>query len=211
MFAVEPYWQHGGWKDLPTLPEGVDSKGLHWKGATQPLITIVEYSDYQCPYCRRAHRDTRILAGKFPNEIRLVHRHFPLDNACNTKMKRAFHEFACKFSRASACAADQDKFWEMNDALFSIQDTTKAADVNVETIAVELGLDRSKFLSCMSEKEVPGTILRDIAEGARLQIGGTPTYFINGQSFEGGVSEEVIAKMLANIRKARTKNTPDVK
>ncbi len=203
MFGIKPYWQRAGWSDLPALATGVDAQGLHWIGAEKPILTIVEFSDYQCPFCRRAHRDIRLTAGKFPNEVRLVHRHFPLDNACNNSIPRAFHEFACKFSKAAVCAGEQDKFWEMNDALFSVQDTTKAADVNVEHLAVELGLDRSQFVSCMARKGTPRAVKRDIAEGERLQLPGTPTYFINGQSYEGGISEAVIVKLLKKIREKR--------
>ena len=201
MFGITPYWQRVGWTDLPALSSGIDADGLHWIGAKKPILTIVEFSDYQCPYCRRAHRDIRLIAGKFPTEVRLVHRHFPLDNACNRNIPHSFHEFACKFSKAAVCAGDQGKFWAMNDALFSVQDTTKAANVNVEHLAVELGLDRSQFVACMDKPGEPREVERDIKEGERLQLAGTPTYFINGQSFEGGVSEQVIEKLLANIRK----------
>lgn len=203
MFAVTPYWQRPGWNDLPDLKTGVDASGIHWIGAEFPLLTIVEFSDYQCPFCRHAHRDIRMTAGKFPKDVRLLHRHFPLDNACNPNIPRAFHAFACTFSRAAVCAGEQDKFWEMNDALFSIQDSISAANINVEHLSVELGLDRSQFLSCLNKKETPRAISVDIAEGERLQLAGTPTFFVNGQAFEGGISETVIENMLKGIREKR--------
>ena len=208
MFGITPYWQRPGWNDLPTLDTGVTADGIHWIGAKKPILTIVEFSDYQCPFCRRAHRDVRMAAGKFPDEVRLVHRHYPLDEKCNKKIHRAFHEYACHLSRAAICAAEQDKFWDMNDALFSIQDSIKAADVNVEHLAVELGLDRSQFIACMKRPEVPAEIPRDIAEGERLQLAGTPTFFINGKAYEGGVPESVIQKTLAAIHQKRNSQKP---
>lgn len=204
MFVFPPYWQRPGWADLPQLKTGVTDKGVHWIGAENPILNIIEFSDYQCPFCRHAHRDIRLIAGKFPDEVRLLHRHFPLDHTCNKDMKSAAHEFACKFSKAAACAAEQGFFWEMNDALFSVQDAIKAADVNVERLAVELGLDRSMFVSCMKKKGTPKSIRDDIAEGDRLHLAATPTFFINGQSYEGGVPEKTVSKILNKIRKNRT-------
>ncbi len=204
MFAVPPYWQHIGWKDLPKLNTGKDMNGDHWIGAEKPMLNIIEYSDYQCPYCRNAHRNARIIAAKYPDEVRLVHKHVPLDKACNKSIVDSYHTYACKFSKATVCASRQGKFWEMNDAIFSIQDSIRAVDVNVEHLAVELGLDRLNFVSCMEEKDFPKDILRNIEESERLQIAGTPTFIIHGQEFEGSVSEAFVANYVEQMRKKHT-------
>lgn len=139
---IPQYWQHPGWVELPSLPSGEDAHGCHWIGAEQPLVTITEFSDYECPYCRHAHKKMRLKAAEFPDKVRLIHHHLPLDQACNEDIKRPFHGRACEFSKAAECASREDKFWEMNDALFSTQETVASKDVDVERLAVQLGLDR---------------------------------------------------------------------
>lgn len=203
MFAIEPYWQHVGWQELPKLPTGTDKNGQHWIGAQSPLVTIVEFSDYQCPFCRKAHRDLRKLAGEYPDEIRVIHRHLPLDNACNKNIKRPFHSEACKFAKAAECAADQKQFWQMNDALFSIQDHTKAKNVNVEDLAVELGLDRSSFKDCMASPDIPNRLKEDMKAAKSLEVQGTPTFFIGMQPFEGKLPPITVKNAVEKARNAK--------
>ena len=205
ILGITPYWQHVGWREIPKLKTGVDENGFHWTGAENPILTVVEYSDYQCPFCRKAHKDLRLLAAEYPDEVRLIHRHMPLDNACNAEIERPFHEYACKFSKAAECAGEQHMFWAMNDALFSIQDTMKAGDVDVEILAVELGLDRSSFKECMARPGVPPKMKKDMAAAAKLEIKGTPTFFVGAQSYEGRIPEAVFRKLVENARKASGK------
>jgi protein-disulfide isomerase len=187
-------------KDLPT---GVDRNGHHWIGARDPLVTIVEYSDYQCPFCRRAHKDMRLMAGKYADSVRLIHRHLPLDRACNKDIKRVFHARACEFAKAAECAAKQNAFWGMNDALFSIQETTRAADVDLEAIAVTLGLDRSQFMACVEAPEVPRKIKEDMAASRKLDVKGTPTFFIGAQDFSGSIPEIALENAVKRARKKK--------
>ena len=201
MLGIEPYWQHIGWQELPELPTGVDKTGHHWIGATKPSLVIVEFSDYQCPFCRKAHKDMRLLAASYPDEIRLIHRHMPLDNACNEAIDRPFHQEACKFAKAAECAGEQNYFWKMNDALFSIQDTTRASDVDVELLAVELGIDRSSFKECMARPGYSSKLKEDMKEAKRRDIQGTPTFFIGSQPYEGKIPEITIQNALKAARK----------
>lgn len=190
--AVPAYWTHPAWQDLPALPDGVDDNGHHWIGARSPKVTVVEFSDYECPHCRRAHKAMRFLAASRPDDVRLVHRHFPLDLACNPQVKRKFHERACEFARAAECAAEQDRFWAMNDALFSLQESAKAEDLDPELIAVQLGLDRSAFVDCMAGTKARARVEADIAEAMKRGVEGTPTYFVGNHEYPGGVPTSVI-------------------
>ena len=201
--AIPPYWYHARWHDLPKLPTGVDEQGHHWIGAKKPLITIVEFSDYECPFCRRAHKETRLLAGKYPDAVRLVHRHLPLDKACNKDIKRQFHKRACEFSKAAECAGNQHAFWDMNDALFSVQDSVHTEDVDLEALAVELGLDRSQFKACMAADGTPKQVLKDIEASRKLDIKGTPTYFIGPREFPGGIPDIVIENAVKRAREKK--------
>lgn len=190
--GIPEYWHHPGWSDLPKLPMGQDQNGCHWIGAEDPVVTVVEFSDYECPHCRRAHKKMRAEAARFPDKVRLIHNHLPLDHACNEDVKQPFHNRACEFSKAAECAAEQDKFWEMNDALFSIQDTIRAKDVDIERISVQLGLDRSVFKSCMAAEGIPECIKDDMEKARRLQVAGTPTFFIGNQPYPGGLPDGLL-------------------
>lgn len=197
---IPPYWQHPGWKDLPELPTGQDEQGCHWIGAENPLVTVIEFSDYQCPYCRQAHKQMRHEAAKYPGTVRLIHNHLPLDQACNEAVKRSFHDRACEFSKAAECAAEQDKFWEMNDALFSIQETVSAEEVDIDRLAVQLGLDRSAFNDCMSSEGIPECILKDIDKARQRNVKATPTFFIGAQPYPGGIPQGVLEQVIERAR-----------
>lgn len=199
--GVSPYWHHARWDDLPKLPTGIDQNGHHWIGARKPLLSIVEFSDYECPFCRRAHRDIRLMASRYPDEVRLIHRHLPLDQSCNSDINREFHKRACEFSKAAVCAADQGKFWEMNDALFSLQDTVRPEDVDLEGIAVELGLDRSQFKECLAKPGIPKQVKLDMDASRKLDVKGTPTFFVGPQRFAGGIPEVAIERAIERAQK----------
>ncbi len=198
VLGVAPYWRGVGWDDLPELPSGVDEHGHHWIGAKKPEVTIVEFSDYECPHCRKAHRTTRALAARYPDKIRLYHRHLPLDSACHPRMKRMFHQFACHFAKAVECAGAEGKFWEMNDALFSIQNKIKSKDVDVNLLAVQIGLDRSAFKQCMASDEPMAAVKEDLDAAMEMGLRGTPTYLVNGRKYMGRIPDAVIAELLGD-------------
>lgn len=194
---VPAYWQTPGWKELPKLHSGTDNEGHHWMGALHPTLTIVEFSDYECPHCRSAHKTMRLLAAKHPDRVRLVHRQLPLDMACHPLLQRPFHAHACLFAEAAECAGLQGRFWEMNDALFSIQDTVKSKNVDPFQLAVRLGLDRNTFKQCMEQHLSAERVSRDIKASMELKLTGTPSFLVDGRIFVGRIPEEDLERMLA--------------
>jgi uncharacterized membrane protein/predicted DsbA family dithiol-disulfide isomerase len=197
---VPAYWQTPGWLDLPALDYGSDEHGHHWIGAREPSLTIVEFSDYECPHCRAAHKAIRVLAAKHPDEIRLVHRHLPLDMACHPQLKRPFHARACEFALAAECADLQGRFWEMNDALFSIQETVRTEDVDPVDLAVRLGLNRLDFKRCLEQKTTAGRIEADLAAAMERKLRGTPSFLVGEELFVGRIPESEIERMLSEAR-----------
>jgi len=109
-------WPSGAWS--PTSPWPCWSCG--GCGAARPALTVVEYSDYQCPHCRRGHDELRGLVREHPERVRLVHRDYPLDHHCNDLLKRPFHPQACRYAVLAHCAGEQGRFWEANDVLYSL-------------------------------------------------------------------------------------------
>ncbi|MBN2525226.1 MAG: thioredoxin domain-containing protein [Deltaproteobacteria bacterium] len=196
LFVFMPtYWHTPGWSEIPPLKSGTEN-GHNWIGATNPMVTVVEFSDYECPYCRTAHKNVRLWVARFPKKIRLVHRHLPLDMACHPELHRPFHKRACEFAKAAECAALQGMFWEMNDALFSIQKSINTKDVNPMEIAVRLGLNRSEFKKCLETDGVTKRIRADVEESMKQKLSGTPTFIINNKKFMGKIPEEEFEKML---------------
>lgn len=200
---VPKYWIHVLLDDLPDLPHGEDENGAHWIGAEDPIVTVTEFSDYECPFCRKAYRNARSWCADYPDEVRFIHRQLPLDRSCNKTMKRGLHKRACEFAKAAQCAAEQDMFWQMSDTLFAVQDTVRAPNVDLEILAVQIGLDRSQFLDCMRTDHAMEQIEKDMAAARKRKITGTPTYYINSQRYVGGFSSNVLKNTVEAARKRR--------
>lgn len=193
---IPSYWQTPGWAGLPKLASGRDDVGNHWIGAQTPRVTIVEFSDYECPHCRAAHKSMRLLAAKHPDQIRLIHRQLPLDVACNPTVHRPFHAHACRFAEAAECAALQGRFWEMNDALFSIQDRMKAKDVDPIELAVRLGLNRNDFKRCLESDATAGRVAEDVKAAMARNLRGTPSFVAGDRVYVGRIPEEEVERLL---------------
>jgi 2-hydroxychromene-2-carboxylate isomerase len=146
--------------------EGAPSRGP----ATAP-VTIVEFSDYECPHCGRAAPILRDIEREFHDRVRVVHMHFPLSG----------HIHAMPASRAAVAAGRQGKFWEFHDLLFANQTALEQADL--ERYATQVGLDLNRFRADMQSPETEARVAADRREGERLQIDGTPTIFINGRRY----------------------------
>jgi protein-disulfide isomerase/uncharacterized membrane protein len=193
---IPSYWKTPGWSDLPNLASGADESGHHWIGAQSPRLMIVEFSDYECPHCRAAHKAMRVLAAKHPRQIRLIHRHLPLDMACHPGLVRPFHARACLFAEAAECAGVQGRFWEMNDALFSIQETVRTENVNPLELAVRLGLNRSDFKSCLEGHATADRIVADVKESISRKLTGTPSFLVGERLFMGRIPEAELEQLL---------------
>ncbi len=157
-----------------TLAEPVT--GEDWiRGNKNGTVTLVEYSDFQCPACRAAEPVVAELVQKYGDTIRVVYRHYPLN---------ALHAHAEEAARAAEAAGRQGKFWEMHDMLFENQ-ARWAAENNPETLFVtyaqQLALDTNKFLSDFDATEIRQKITAQQAGGDRAKITATPTFFLNGK------------------------------
>lgn len=168
-------------------------------------LYIVEFSDYQCPFCQRSNRVVERVLRKYGRRIRLYHRHFPLDRACFKKMRYQMHEHACFAAAAAICAGRQGKFWAFHDAQFRLG--RGLAPGTIRSLARKMGLVMARFESCLTAAGTKKTIQEDLALGVRLKVMGTPTYFIGGplvKRFQPrALSLELFDKLFAAIDKAR--------
>ncbi len=157
----------------------------HAKGPANAPLTIVEFSDFECPACAMAFRDLHDLAARNPELVRIVFHHFPLDAGCNTHVTTQMHRFACQAAIAAECAADAGKFWEFHDLLFADQERLGRDDLVAK--AVGLGIPRETFVTCLDDPRVRARVTADTDAGAKLGVKSTPTLVINGRTIEGAL------------------------
>ncbi|MFC1721611.1 DsbA family protein [Patescibacteria group bacterium] len=147
------------------------------KGAEEPRVTIVNYSDFQCPACGYAHEKIiNRLLEEHPDDLRIVFRHFPLPS----------HKLAHQAAQATEAAGSQGKFWEMTDLIFTNQ--SSLATESFEGFARELGLDMEKFLKDLAEETYQEYVDADKDGGERSGVDATPSFYINGEKYEGKIS-----------------------
>lgn len=192
--ADGPVCGSGESADPATGPSmGVSPDGHFWIGAASPVIEVQEFTDYQCPHCRRAHMMVRKLLTTAGDKVRVYHRHLPLDMACNPAIKSPFHRRACELSRVALCAGRQGRFWEMSDFLFQQADEIRERNLSAKDIAGRLELDPDAFQCCLDEAPTNDALAKDIAEGNALGIKGTPAFVVGGQVFYGRIPAEPLA------------------
>ena len=148
------------------------------RGAEDARITIVEFSDFQCPFCRRVIPTLDAILEKYPDDVRVVYRNMPLGN----------HPRARPAAEAALCADDQGKFWAYHDRLF--ENTRKLADEDLLRYAEELELDKEQFVKCFEEKRFAEQVETDMQDGARAGVSGTPAFFVNGILVSGAKPAE---------------------
>lgn len=153
-------------------------------GPKSAKVTIIEFSDYQCPYCGRAEKTISQIKEKYAGKVRLVFRDFPL----------GFHKNAQKASEAAGCALEQGKFWPMHDKLFENQQALELD--KLYGYASDLGLDADKFKTCLDSGSRAAEIAGDQKAGAAAGVSGTPAFFINGRFVSGAQPFDAFAKII---------------
>ena len=146
----------------------------HGQGSAKAPITLVEYGDYECPFCGQAYPIVKALQKRLGDQVRLVFRNFPLGE---------MHPHAEHAAEAAEAAGAQGKFWEMHDMLYENQDALD--DENLAQYAEALGLDVTRFIREMSEHTHAARVREDFRSGVRSGVNGTPTFFINGVRHDG--------------------------
>jgi len=149
-------------------------------------ITIVEFSDYQCPYCKRAFLDLSRAMAEEPDDVQVIHRNFPLNADCNPAISSRNHAVACEVAVASECASRQGKGAAYSYLLFTNQDDLPTADL--EAFATEAGLDLDAFRACVASDDALAAVKKDVQDGLDAGVESTPTLYINGRRIKGGFS-----------------------
>ncbi len=153
------------------------------RGPTSAPVTIIAFSDYECPFCKRASATIAEVLRHYGDKVRFVHRDFPL----------SFHQHARLAAEAAACAHAQGKFWEYHDRLWKVNDLSEPG---LKTLAKETGLDEAKFTECLTKKPHSAAIDRDIEEGTAAGVNGTPAFFVNGRMLSGAQPFEAFKQLI---------------
>jgi protein-disulfide isomerase len=170
----------------------INITGAPAKGPQNAPVTIIAFSDFQCPFCSRAVPTLKQIEDTYGNKVRVVFKHQPLP----------MHPFAKGAAMASMAANEQGKFWEMHDKLFANQGALDRG--SLERYAQELGLDMGKFKAAMDSNKFDSYVSADAAEGMRVGANGTPTFFVNGHQIIGAESFERFKGVIdAELAKAK--------
>ena len=154
------------------------------KGPKDAKIVIVEYADYECPYCERAGETLKEVMKKYPKDVRVVFKDYPLD----------FHENALPAAVGARCAGQQGKFWEMHEALFKNMESLSPQ--KIRELAISLSLDKKAFDGCFADPTVAKAVEADQQEGARFGVEGTPAFFVNGIPLSGAQPLEAFVPII---------------
>lgn len=174
----------------PRLPLGdVAAEQSPALGGKEAAVVIVEFSDFQCPFCKQSQGALKRVLQTYGDQVRLVFKHLPL----------AIHSESFPAARAAFCAGEQNSFWQYHDALFAAD---RLSPEKFKSIAADLGLDVAGFTACFESERSRAAVLRDVREAARLGVSATPTFIVNGTLRQGALGFDdfsaVIARELKN-------------
>lgn len=162
----------------------VNDGGRAPRGSAKAAVEVIEFSDFECPFCQRAHPTVEQVLETYGDKIKFVYRHYPLQN----------HPNARPAAEASACAEVQGKFWEYHDRLFA--NPTKLGAADLKAHAAALGLDTARFNTCLDNHQQKPGVDADMAAAEAVGVTGTPAFFINGRSIEGAQPFESFKRVI---------------
>lgn len=168
----------------PVFALALDDGSSPARGPAKAAVTIVEFSDFECSFCREVQPALKQIVETYAKEVRLVFKHLPLEG----------HRNSLPAARAAYCAGEQDRFWQFHDALFAAGDLSPPG--LFDRIAVELGLGIERFRACVSSEQSRAAVVRDIETARSLRIDSTPSFLINGKLFKGAPAFAELQKII---------------
>jgi protein-disulfide isomerase len=167
----------------------LNTAGAPFKGPETAKVTIVEFSDFQCPYCAKAATEAAAIVQKFPTQVKLVFKQFPLED----------HSQAALAAEASLAAQAQGKFWQLHDKMYANFRSINRARILVW--AMESGLDMNRFRADLDSHKYAARVKAEEQEGEVAGVEGTPTFYINGKKFNGVFEVNAISPIILDEMK----------
>lgn len=175
----------------PRLPLDVATGQSPALGGKEPAVLIVEFSDFQCPFCKQSQGALKEVLRVYGDQVRLVYKHLPLE----------IHSESFPAARAAFCAGEQNSFWQYHDALFAAD---QLSPEKFKRIAADLGLELAGFTACIESERSRAAVLGDVREAARLGVNATPTFIVNGTLRQGALGFDDFSAIIAR----ELKNSP---
>jgi protein-disulfide isomerase/uncharacterized membrane protein len=188
------YWSFSSTLLATDMPSGTTEEGYPWIGAETPQIEIMEFADYQCFQCKKMHFFLRELMAKYPTKIRLIHRHFPLDDKINPIVKEKFHVGSGAMALLATYAQFEGKFWELNDVLYGL--AGKKNEINIKELAETIGLNYQALSYALSDRNIRYKVKHDISSGIKMGINGTPAFLINDKVYFSNIPQHILKQIL---------------
>jgi protein-disulfide isomerase/peroxiredoxin/uncharacterized membrane protein len=184
----EPHKIREGYYHIPLRPDDPV------RGAADPKITVIEYGDFQCGYCKKVFYALTELKDKYADEVQFTFRHYPMNPACNDHVRNASHKWACGSSVAAECARRQGRFWPMHDLMFKNQHKLERDDLLY--YAEEVGLDLDDFERCMEDPAALARVKEDADIGWSVDVKATPRTFVNGRYLKGALPASTLEHII---------------
>src|ERR1043165_7439616 len=177
----------------PVFVSALDDGVSPVRGPTNPVVTIVEFSDFECPFCKQVQSALKQTLESYGREVRLVFKHLPLEG----------HRNSLPAARAAYCAAEQDRFWQFHDALFAAKELSPTV---LTQIAGEFGLGLPKFQACVDSEQSRAAIVKDLDAARQLGVESTPSFIVNGKLIRGALSFADFQKLIEQELKQSSTN-----
>ncbi len=192
---------------VPAWVKGLVTKDTPVRGAVKPDLVVVEFSDYECPFCYRAHERMLKVLKRYGKRIRFYYRHYLPDNTCNRTMRSQMHPNACLAARAAICAHTQGRFWAFHNQLNALR--AKLSPSAILGLAKTVKLRRYKFNRCLKSARTRRILQADLAAGKKANLVGTPTFYAGGRHIKrfqfSSPNMKTFDKVFAKLDKKLTK------
>lgn len=163
-------------------------------GAASPQLTLVVFSDFKCPHCKKAAPSLHAFTNAHKDRVKLIYQNYPLDSTCNPKMQGSQHQESCFFTKAAICAHEQNKYMEVHDWIYAHQEVLNQN--LLEKLILENNLDGTKLNQCMQDPKTATNVSDQIQRAESASIGGTPSVFANGKFLPYGFLIPVLERAL---------------
>jgi uncharacterized membrane protein len=188
------YWNVQPSEISAELKTGLTPEGYPWIGSENADLVITEFTDYLCFQCSKMHFYLRKLMNQYPGKIKIIHRHFPMDSSFNPIVKIPFHEGSGMLSLFAIYAKAENKFWQANDFFYT--NARSADEIDLKGVANRLTLNTKGFIRTIRTPEIRRHLRRDIRDGLRIGVTGTPSYLIDGKLYVSNIPPNVLSRVM---------------
>ena len=188
------YWKLQPPVSSDEMSTGFTQEGFPWIGSEDADLVITEFTDYLCFQCNKMHHYLRKLLTRYPGKIKIIHRQFPMDSRFNPIVRNPFHEGSGALSLLAVYAGTEGKFWQINDYLFA--NARKTGQIDLRSLAETFKIDYDKLSRSFGKRAIWLRLHKDIMDGIKLGVTGTPAFLIDGKLYSAQIPPEILSKVM---------------